>query len=94
VVTSDLSTTITNYLTASTESDFISNENIKQREVVLSKAINNLPARQREVMYMRYYQGLSFDQIAGLMLLSRKSAYNIVFKALDALRKNRMLVNC
>ena len=94
IAANDICTISAAPVTASYESVFILNEKLKERQVVLNKAINSLPVRQRKVMYMRYYEGLSFDQIAGLMLLNRKTAYNIVFKALDSLRKNRALASC
>jgi RNA polymerase sigma factor (sigma-70 family) len=53
----------------------------------LLNAINSLPARQREVLYLRYYHGLNFDELSELMDIPKKTAYNIVFIATNALRK-------
>lgn len=67
-------------------SDF--DEEEKQIQALLLKAINKLPPRQREILYLRYYQGLSFDEITLMMSWSRKTAYNLVFKALKSIREN------
>lgn len=72
---------------ASPESIYILDEEEKGKQLLITEALNNLPTRQREVMYLRYYQDLSFDEIAEMMEMSKKTAYNIVFIALDSLKK-------
>lgn len=72
---------------ASPESIYILDEEEKGKQILLTEALNSLPVRQREVMYLRYYQDLSFDEIAEMMDMSKKTAYNIVFIALDSLKK-------
>ncbi|WAC40385.1 RNA polymerase sigma factor [Pedobacter sp. SL55] len=54
---------------------------------MLITALNSLSFRQREVMYLRYYQDMSFDEISQIMEIPKKTAYNIVFIALDVLKK-------
>ncbi|QIP17514.1 sigma-70 family RNA polymerase sigma factor [Spirosoma aureum] len=54
----------------------------------LEHVINHLPERQKELIYLRFYQNLSFEQIADIMNLGRQSVYNLLHKSLDSLRKN------
>ncbi|SFD93608.1 RNA polymerase sigma factor [Spirosoma endophyticum] len=54
----------------------------------LEHVINNLPERQKELIYLRFYQDLSFEQIADVMHLGRQSVYNLLQKSLNSLRKN------
>jgi RNA polymerase sigma factor (sigma-70 family) len=54
----------------------------------LEVALNHLPKRQKELIYLRFYQNLSFEQIADVMNLGRQSAYNLFQKSLNNLRKN------
>jgi RNA polymerase sigma factor (sigma-70 family) len=54
----------------------------------LEHVINHLPERQKELIYLRFYQNLSFEQIADIMHLGRQSVYNLLHKSLDSLRKN------
>jgi len=54
----------------------------------LEKVLNTLPQRQKELIYLRFYQNLSFEEIAAVMNLGRQSAYNLFQKSLNSLRKN------
>jgi RNA polymerase sigma factor (sigma-70 family) len=54
----------------------------------LELGMNQLPARQKELIYLRFYQNLSFEQIADVMQLGRQSVYNLLQKSLHSLRKN------
>ncbi|HEV7350331.1 sigma-70 family RNA polymerase sigma factor [Telluribacter sp.] len=54
----------------------------------LEQMINSLPDRQKELIYLRFYQSLSFEQIAEVMQLGRQSVYNLLQKSLTSLRKN------
>lgn len=53
----------------------------------LNHALNRLPGRQKELIYLRFYQGLNFEQIAEVMCISRQSVYNLFQKSLNSLRK-------
>ncbi|WP_229235915.1 RNA polymerase sigma factor [Dyadobacter tibetensis] len=54
----------------------------------LSHHINRLPNRQKEVIYLRFYQNQNFEQIAETMQLGRQSVYNLFHKSLKSLREN------
>jgi len=54
----------------------------------LERVLNHLPQRQKELIYLRFYQNLSFEQIAEVMHLGRQSVYNLLQKSLNSLRKN------
>jgi RNA polymerase sigma factor (sigma-70 family) len=53
----------------------------------LTQSIAYLTKRQREAIYLRFYDNLSFQEIADVMSLSLKATYNLVSKAVDALRQ-------
>lgn len=59
-------------------------------EIELAKKIkdtlNLLPSRQKEVMYLRFYENLSFDEIAEIMHLNRQSVHNLLQKAYTRFR--------
>lgn len=76
---------------SSPEQVFILTESDRKLQGCLLRALNGLTARQREVIFLRYYQGLSFDEIAEITDFSKKTAYNLVFIALGTLRKNTMI---
>ena len=52
-----------------------------------------LPTREREALYLRYYQNLSIPEIAEIMNVNRQSVSNFLQKALSKLR-NWWLVPC
>ena len=54
----------------------------------LEQVMNQLPARQKELIYLRFYQNLSFEQIAEIMQLGRQSVYNLLQKSLLSLRRH------
>lgn len=54
----------------------------------LEKVLGELPQRQQELIYLRFYQNLSYDQIADTMQIGRQSLYNLLQKALNSLRKD------
>ena len=54
----------------------------------LEQVMNQLPTRQKELIYLRFYQNLSFEQIAEVMQLGRQSVYNLLQKSLNSLRKH------
>lgn len=54
----------------------------------LNKAISQLSARKREVIYYFYYEELSYEEIKQIMGLSNiKSARNLLYKALAFLKE-------
>ena len=52
----------------------------------VKQAIHQLPARQQEALYLRYFEGLDVDQIAHIMSINRQSVSNHLHKALTFLR--------
>ena len=57
----------------------------------IRQILNNLPARQREIMYLRFYEGLDFDNIARIMDISKQSVHNLLQKAYKNFRSKWIL---
>lgn len=53
----------------------------------LNYLLEQLPKRQKEVIYLRYYQQLDYPDIADLMGLSRQTVYNHMNDAIGKLRR-------
>jgi len=49
--------------------------------------INALPPRQKEIIYLRFYEGLSYEEIADIMSISINSTYKLLYKALENLQQ-------
>lgn len=66
----------------------IRQEQLQQTRAVLQQALEAMTSRQREMIYLRFYEDLSYDQIAEMMEITTKGAYKLVYRALDKLREN------
>lgn len=49
--------------------------------------IGRLPGRQQEIVFLRFYEGASYDEIADIMGISTNSAYKLLYKALESLQR-------
>lgn len=59
----------------------------EQKDRIL-KALNTLTLRQKEAIYLKFYNNLSYEEIASIMSMNIGSTYNLISKALSVLRKN------
>ena len=57
-----------------------------ERLLFLEAALKKLSKRQREVIYLKFYSQLTYEEIASVMGLTVNSVYNLVSKAIDALQ--------
>ncbi len=55
---------------------------------LVNKLLSGLSERQREVIYLKYYQNLGRSEIANVMNISEQSVSNILQKALHSLRNS------
>lgn len=62
------------------------------RHNLLIDSLNQLPQRQREVLYLRYYNQMSLEEISTVMEISKQGAANTLYKAFKFLRKNANIV--
>ena len=68
------------------EDVIIQGEIYRQHIHQLHKGIISLSRRQREAIYLRFYQNLSYDETAKLMSMKVESVYNLVSKAIGLLK--------
>ncbi|MBX2842818.1 MAG: sigma-70 family RNA polymerase sigma factor [Flammeovirgaceae bacterium] len=72
----------------STEDKMIGQQETLENQQKLITALSKLSNRQKEIVYLKYYQGLNYDEIAEVMLLKRQSVHNLLQEAVKSLRKN------
>lgn len=58
-----------------------------EQSAMLLKELNSLPARQKEALFLKYFDNLSYEEIAGVMGIEQTSVYKIVYKAIASLQK-------
>lgn len=74
-------------------------ETEETQRAYLAQKIQALPRRQREIIYLRFYQELSYPEIADVMGIKQQAAWNLLSRALKTLkqatsdRKYRFLLN-
>lgn len=54
----------------------------------IKSVLNRLPGRQREIMYLRFYENLNFDEISNIMQINKQSVHNLLQKAYHNFRKD------
>lgn len=54
----------------------------------LLKMLDSLTERQREAIFLRYFEDLSYDRIAGIMEMNKQSVYNLIHQGVNQLRKS------
>jgi RNA polymerase sigma factor (sigma-70 family) len=74
------------------EQNWIQAETDSARQQKLSAALSRISGRQREIIHMKYYQQMEYEEIARIMDLNYQSARNLVTRALMALRKEMALI--
>ena len=72
----------------SPEWTLIEQESLQETTHRVAEALNQLPRRQREVIYMRYYQNLDRDEIAAIMDVNPQSVSNLLQAAFKTFREN------
>ncbi len=65
----------------------IEDEDTLKQVQQLNQYLNQLPPRQKEALYLRYYQNLSLEQIALLMEMNKQSVANLLHRSLRHLRE-------
>lgn len=74
----------------------LQNTRASESENNLKLAIQKLPARQQEVLYLKYIEGLQNDQIAEIMGIKSQSVYNLNSKSIALLKsilKNKFFIS-
>lgn len=65
----------------------INREFNKQKVFRLNQALNELPPKQKEVIYLKFYKGLSNEQIAEVLNINYQSVKNHVYRSILVLRQ-------
>lgn len=67
--------------------DLLIEEEVEEgRQRQLKEAFSNLPERQREVLFLRYYNGMSYREIEEILSINYQSVRNNMYRALEKLR--------
>lgn len=77
----------------------INNNNIEDKEeldrikILVRNILNQLTPRQREIIYLRFLHQMEYEEISKIMDLSEQAARNLVYRAMDKMRKDNPDIN-
>ena len=77
----------------STEDKMIEDEITMIRIRELAQVIELLPRRQKECIYLRFYEGMTYQEISDIMDIEVSSVYKMLYKAIEKLYKNLAMKN-
>jgi len=75
----------------SPEEIVVRNEEYENLQNKIAALLNELPRRQKEVIYLRYFEEMDYAQIAEVMGIHYQSVLNLTQKALQKLRSADLL---
>lgn len=70
----------------SAENVMIQNQMAKENKENLHNALNGLSSRQKQIIFMQYYEGLSIEEIQKITELKYQSIKNLTYRAMLSLR--------
>jgi RNA polymerase sigma factor (sigma-70 family) len=73
-------------LEISPEQQRVAAEEQQEQLSVLSNALHRLTPRQKEAVFFRFYENMSYEEIAGILNISVKATYKLVARAIVMLR--------
>ncbi|AEL25008.1 RNA polymerase sigma factor [Cyclobacterium marinum] len=65
----------------------IENQITQESSMRISSALDNLSTRQKEAIYLKYMQDMSYEEISSLMGIKVPSLYNLVLKGLKSMKQ-------
>lgn len=73
-------------LSDSAEEQLIAKEQSAQLYQTINRQLENLPSRQRQMIYQKFFLNLSYAEIATANGVSVNTVYNTIYKTLDKLK--------
>ena len=74
-------------LTESNDHEMILQEEKDAQKSIIQKAYHQLSARQKEIVYLKYYNELEYEAICEIMDISYQSARNLMTRTLKAMKE-------
>ena len=65
----------------------IQNQSSEIQKAKIFNAINQLTSSQKEIINLKFFEGLSYEQISTLLNIQPRTAYNHIFEGLSTLKK-------
>ncbi len=75
-------------VTLSIEDDMITDEKNDELKKRIETAMSQLTDRQKEAIFLKFYENLSYDEIAEVMGISTKATYKLMARSIAFLKDN------
>lgn len=72
----------------SIERAIIDEEKQQQNRLRLQQVFDDLSHREREVLFLKYYEGMSYSEIGTILDIEYQTVRNYMYRAIDRLRKS------
>lgn len=79
--------------TINSETLIVAQEEQEERVKKVTALLQNVSARQREIIYLRYYKNMSYEEISEVMKINYQASRNLLNQALKALRNHAIVVS-
>ncbi len=70
------------------EEILIAFQDTEQKKEKIARALNNLTKKQMEIIRLKFFENLSYEQIASETSLTIRTVYNTIYVAIQQLRKD------
>ena len=77
-------------LNVTVEDEFIEKEDSEEIKRKVENVLNNLTDRQREIVFLRYIQEHSYEEIAEIMNMTIESSRNLISRSLTKLKETNL----
>jgi RNA polymerase sigma factor (sigma-70 family) len=68
------------------ESVLIAQQESKEKKERVLDALNRLSNRQKEIIYLKFYQNLSYEEVSEIMNINYQVARNLLYQAIKSLK--------
>lgn len=74
------------YFEWSHEHFLIERQDTDEKKQMVIKALGRLSSRQKEIIYLKYYQNLSYEEVSEIMNINYQVARNLLYQAIKSLK--------
>ncbi len=81
------------HLQVTVEDEMIMEEDREEIRLTIEKVLSGLTNRQREIIFLRYIQEYSYEEIAAIMQISVESSRNLLSRTLSRLKESPLPIS-
>jgi RNA polymerase sigma-70 factor (ECF subfamily) len=69
------------------ETQLIKRQETEEKTTAVTAAMQQLSNRQKEIIYLKYFQEMSYEEVSEVMGINYQVARNLLYQSVKALRK-------